>query len=71
MTKEVDAGVNPTQMIERFHAVCKRVINADPTYFPRSNYQGKTIYFCTESCLNAFCADPERFYCAHNKAAPE
>ncbi|MBN1450491.1 MAG: YHS domain-containing protein [Anaerolineales bacterium] len=30
-------------------------------------YKGNTLYFCTESCLNAFLADPKRFFCAHNK----
>jgi len=52
---------------ERFHTVCKRVFHADPAYFPQAKYQGKTIYFCTETCLEAFLADPKRFYCAHSK----
>jgi len=54
---------------QRFHTVCKRVFHADSAYFPKTDYQGKTIYFCTESCLDAFLADPERFYCAHNTPA--
>jgi YHS domain-containing protein len=52
---------------QRFHTVCKRVFKADPSYFPQAEYHGKKIYFCTESCLNAFLADPERFYCAHSQ----
>ena len=55
------------QTASRFHTVCKRVFIADPAYFPKVDYNGKTIYFCTESCLNAFLADPERFYCAHGQ----
>jgi hypothetical protein len=53
----------------RFHTVCKRVFRANPDYFPSAEYHGKTIYFCTESCLQAFLADPERFYCAHSQPA--
>jgi len=54
---------------QRFHTVCKRVFHADSTYFPKAEYKGKTIYFCTDSCLNAFLADPELFYCAHSTPA--
>jgi YHS domain len=54
---------------KRFHTLCKRVFRADPTYFPSTEYRGKTIYFCTETCLDAFLADPERFYCAHSQPA--
>lgn len=53
----------------RFHTVCKRVFRANPVYFPSVEYHGKTIYFCTETCLDAFLADPERFYCAHSQPA--
>lgn len=53
----------------RFHTVCKRVFQANPDYFPSVEYHGKTIYFCTETCLDAFLADPERFYCAHSQPA--
>jgi YHS domain-containing protein len=50
----------------KFHTVCRRVLlNTDPQYFPSAQYHGRKIYFCTESCLNAFLADPEPFYKAH------
>jgi YHS domain-containing protein len=60
-------AISPAQGTQRFHTVCKRVFKADPAYFPRAEYQGKLVYFCTDSCLNAFLADPERFYCAHSQ----
>ena len=49
--------------------LCGRRITTYLTYIPQTEYQGVTIYFCTESCLNAFLADPERFSCAHSKNA--
>jgi YHS domain-containing protein len=45
--------------------VCGRNMTADTIWYPRSEYQGKIVYFCTESCLEAFNADPDRFYTAH------
>jgi YHS domain-containing protein len=51
----------------KFATVCRRVFrDTDPQYFPHAQYHGRTIYFCTESCLNAFLADPEAFYKAHH-----
>ena len=47
--------------------VCGRNVTVDPSYTPQAIYKSTTLYFCTESCLNAFLADPERFYCAHSK----
>ena len=47
--------------------VCGRKLTVDPIYVPQVNYKGNTIHFCTESCLSAFLADPERFYSAHSK----
>ena len=53
-----------------FVTLCGRILrDTDPQYFPRAEYRGRTIYFCTESCLNAFLADPELFYKAHSKSA--
>jgi len=53
----------------RFITLCGRIFhNTDPQYFPRTEYRGRTIYFCTESCLGAFQADPIRFYVAHRKS---
>jgi YHS domain-containing protein len=55
---------------QRFTTLCGRVFhNTDPDYFPRTEYHGRRIYFCTDSCLGAFMADPEKFYKAHRKSA--
>jgi YHS domain-containing protein len=47
--------------------VCQRTLSGDLNYYPKTEYHGQTIYFCTEYCLRAFLADPERFYPAHSK----
>ncbi|HTX90290.1 MAG TPA: hypothetical protein VMC09_03650 [Anaerolineales bacterium] len=47
--------------------ICGRNIDGDPAYFPNAKYQGQAVYFCTQFCLNAFAADPDRFYLAHRK----
>jgi len=53
----------------RFTTLCRRVLHdTDPQYFPRAQYRGRTIYFCTDACLGAFFADPEMFYNAHRKS---
>ncbi|MBI4759613.1 MAG: hypothetical protein ACOYYF_10740 [Chloroflexota bacterium] len=53
----------------QFVALCGRIFrNADPAYFPRAQYRGRTIFFCTESCLGAFLADPQVFYKTHRNA---
>jgi YHS domain-containing protein len=50
----------------KFMTLCGRILqDTDPQYFPRAQYRGRTIYFCTESCLGAFLADPDMFYNAH------
>ncbi len=51
--------------------LCGRRMTVHPDYAIRVDYQGRSIYFCTESCLNAFKADPVRFSCAHSKTAPD
>jgi YHS domain-containing protein len=52
-----------------FVTLCGRIFhNTDPQYFPSTQYRGRMIYFCTESCLGAFRADPERFYRAHRNS---
>jgi YHS domain-containing protein len=54
---------------KKFVTLCGRVLyDTDPQYFPRAQYRGRTIYFCTESCLGAFLADPEIFYKVHRKS---
>jgi YHS domain-containing protein len=53
----------------QFVTLCGRIFrDTDPSYFPRATYRGRTIYFCTESCLGAFLADPEAFYKAHRNS---
>ena len=51
--------------------VCGRRITGDPARFRPTEYQGRVIYFCTETCLEAFLADPDRFYIAHSRRAAE
>lgn len=46
--------------------VCGRSMTADIFWYPRAEYQQRTIYFCTEICLDAFRSDPDRFYIAHS-----
>ena len=56
----------------QFGTLCGRIFReTDPQYFPRAQYRGRTIYFCTESCLGAFLADPDLFYQAHRKSKSE
>lgn len=52
--------------------VCGREMTTAPENYHPTEYQGGVIYFCTSFCLDAFQADPERFYRAHSKekAAP-
>lgn len=33
----------------------------NPENYPSAVFQGKRIFFCTEACLKAFEADPDRF----------
>lgn len=65
MSGEIPAPAPTAQGMERFSTVCKRVLTADPFYFPQADYRGKTIFFCTETCLGAFLADPDVFYRVH------
>jgi YHS domain-containing protein len=47
--------------------VCHRIMTVDSDWYPHAEYKGRTIYFCTDFCLEAFLADPERFYIAHSR----
>jgi YHS domain-containing protein len=49
-----------------YATVCHRVLTEGVDWYPHAEYRGRTIYFCTEFCLEAFLADPERFYIAHS-----
>lgn len=33
----------------------------DPSKYPACDHKGRTIYFCTEACLQAFLTDPDGF----------
>ena len=48
--------------------VCGRAINLNPPYPNTAIYRGRLIVFCTRYCLEAFQADPDRFYSAHSKS---
>ncbi len=53
----------------RFVTLCGRIFrDTDVTYFPRASHRGRTLYFCTQTCLDAFLADPEVFYKAHRNS---
>jgi YHS domain-containing protein len=56
-----------TDPTSKLPMVCGRVTQGDPHYFSSAEYRGKVIYFCTESCQNAFEADPDRFYERHSR----
>ena len=47
--------------------VCRRPITGNLEGQLTALYQGRTIYFCTEFCLEAFRRDPDRFYAAHSR----
>jgi YHS domain-containing protein len=52
-----------------FVTLCGRKFSeTDPTYFPRLEHRGRTIYLCTESCRAAFLADPDIFYKVHRNS---
>ena len=53
------------------HTVCHREMTTAPENYLTAEYQGRMIYFCTSFCLDAFSADPERFYAAHSKSKKE
>ncbi|MEO8354888.1 MAG: hypothetical protein ABI621_03155 [Chloroflexota bacterium] len=52
-----------------FITLCGRIFrDADPVYYPRTEYRGRTIYLCTDSCLGAFLADPDIFHKVHRNS---
>ncbi|HEU0293526.1 MAG TPA: hypothetical protein VFR47_12365 [Anaerolineales bacterium] len=53
----------------KFVTLCGRIFrDADPAYYPRAEYRGRTILLCTDSCLGAFLADPDLFYKVHRNS---
>ncbi len=59
-------GTNPVFQPEQM--VCGRAITRNPPYPNTATYYGKMIVFCTHYCLEAFQADPERFFAAHSRS---
>jgi len=54
---------------KQFVTLCGRIFrDTDSAYYPRTEYRGRTILLCTESCLGAFLADPDIFYKAHRNS---
>jgi YHS domain-containing protein len=63
------ADEKKTQIPPQFVTLCGRIFqNTDPQYFPRAQYRGRTIYFCTDSCLGAFLSDPDLFFKMHRNS---
>ena len=53
----------------RFVTLCGRIFqDTDASYFPSLEYRGRNLYLCTQTCLEAFLADPEKFYKAHRNS---
>jgi len=62
-------ATKPEHRPHKFVTLCGRIFrDADPAYFPRAEYHGRTIYLCTEACLGAFLADPDIFYKVHRNS---
>lgn len=56
----------------RFVTLCGRKFrDTDPAYFPRLEYRCRTVYLCTQACLEAFRADSQAFYKAHRNSEKE
>lgn len=68
MTLETETAETQNNTRPTFVALCGRVFRSDPKFFPQAEYRGRTIYLCTEVCLDAFLADPDRFVAAHKKS---
>jgi YHS domain-containing protein len=73
MQKHQDIAPQLSQTADTAEPVmlCGRQMTVHPDYAITEDFQGRTLYFCTQSCLHAFRADPERFYCAHSKTKPK
>ena len=65
MTSEIPAQSGNPDLEKTL--VCGRIMTtATENYYP-ADYKGRMIFFCTEFCLEAFRADPERFFTAHSR----
>jgi YHS domain-containing protein len=65
-TRQPSASTFP---LPPLRTICGRHITTLPEYYYPTSYQDGTLYFCTEFCLDAFRADPDRFYLAHSRTA--
>ena len=53
----------------QFVTLCGRIFrDTDSAYYPRAQYRGRMILFCTESCVGAFLADSDIFYRVHRNS---
>lgn len=53
----------------QFVTLCGRIFrDAQALYFPQVSHRDRTIYLCTQACMDAFLADPEEFYKAHRNS---
>ena len=60
------AAVAPVEVLD---PVCGMTISPDNAV-GHVDHKGKTYYFCSESCLTQFKANPERFLSADRAATP-
>jgi len=66
---EISNSVLHKQKPRKFVTLCGRIFHdTDPAYYPRAEYRGRTILFCTDACLGAFLADPDIFYKIHRNS---
>jgi len=62
-------GLVKQEKRKQFVTLCGRIFrDVDSVYYPRTQYHGRTILLCTESCLGAFVSDPDIFYKAHRNS---
>lgn len=62
----MESGLTPQKRL-----VCGRRMTVAPENYFAALRQAQPIYFCTSFCLQAYQADPERFYRAHSRSAGE
>jgi len=59
--KYLKAKAEPGQMaVKHIDPICGKEVDPATAHF-KSEYKGKTYYFCNESCKKSFDADPQKF----------